>query len=212
MKPLPTKEIVVLVHGLWMTGIDMSLLHMRLRRRGFRVVQFSYPTIRRDIARNAASLQEFVHALDADTVHFVGHSMGGLVILRMLQDFPASDSGRVVLLGTPYSGSYVACRLAKFGFWRGLFGHSLEQCLLGNGPQWMGGGELGVIAGTLPLGGGWIIGGLPPPSDGVVTVAETCIPGMTAHLALRVSHTGMLFAPKVAREVAAFLQTGRFIQ
>jgi len=203
------KESVVLVHGLWMTGIDMFLLRRRLRRCGFDVVQFSYPTLRSDIATNAARLHEFSRALQNPVIHFIGHSLGGLVILRLFQDFPGQRPGRVVLLGTPCAGSYVAYRLSQcVGRW--LFGQSLEQGLLNDAHRWSGGRELGVIAGSLSFGGGMIVRGLPRPNDGTVAVRETYLSGMTEHITLPASHTGLVFSANVARQVCVFLQTGRF--
>ena len=203
------KETVIVVHGLWMTGIDMFLLRRHLRRCGFDVVQFSYPTLRSNIATNAMRLHEFARALESTTIHFVGHSLGGLVILRLFQDFPEQRPGRVVLLGTPCAGSYVARRLSQcLGRW--LFGQSLEQGLLSDTHCWSGGRELGVIAGNLSFGGGMMVRGLPHPNDGTVAVQETCLSGMTEHITLPVSHTGLVFSAKVVRQVCAFLKTGWF--
>ncbi|MEO5702676.1 MAG: alpha/beta hydrolase [Gammaproteobacteria bacterium] len=205
------KEIVVVVHGLWMTGIDMLLLRRRLRRCGYEVVQFTYPTMRNSIDANAARLHEFTRTFNQDaTIHFVGHSLGGLVILRLFQDFPERHSGRIVLLGTPCAGSHVAHRLSQYlGRW--LFGRSLDQGLLSDIHRWNGGRELGVIAGSLRMGGGLIVRDLPRPNDGTVAVQETYLPGMTEHIILPVSHTGLLFSETVARQLCAFLKTGCFI-
>lgn len=203
------KEIVVVVHGLWMTGIDMLLLRRRLRGCDFDVVQFTYPTMRNGIAANAARLHEFAGSLHNPTIHFIGHSLGGLVILRLFRDFPEQRPGRIVLLGTPCSGSYAAHRLTQYlGSW--LFGQSLEQGLLSDTHRWNGSRKLGVVAGSLSFGGGMIVRGLPRPNDGTVAVQETCLSGMTEHITLPVSHTGLLFSTTVARQVCAFLKTGRF--
>ncbi len=109
----PPPATVVLVHGLWMNGMEMCLLRRRLGKAGFATQRFSYPTVRSDIAANAARLQQFLSGLDADTVHFVGHSLGGLLILRLFADFPEQRPGRIVLLGTPYAGSATARNLAR---------------------------------------------------------------------------------------------------
>lgn len=203
--------MVVVVHGLWMTGIDMLLLRRRLRRCGYEVVQFTYPTMRNSIDANAACLQEFTRSFDQDaTIHFVGHSLGGLVILRLFQDFPARHPGRIVLLGTPCAGSHVARRLTEsLGRWP--FGRSLDQGLLSDAHCWNGGRELGVISGNLRMGGGLIVRDLPLPNDGTVAVQETYLSGMTEHITLPVSHTGLLFSKKVTQQTCAFLKTGRFL-
>jgi len=80
------RVIVVFVHGLWMTGVDMYLLRWRVRRCGFVVKQFSYSSIRASVSDNATGLQQFVDRLDADTIHLVGHSLGGLLIRQFIAD------------------------------------------------------------------------------------------------------------------------------
>lgn len=203
-------EIVVFVHGLWMNGWDMTLLRRRVRRCGFDARQFSYPSTKKTVQENAAALQRFAQTLDAPAVHFVGHSLGGLVVLQLFQDFPAQRPGRVVLLGTPYSGCHAAQRLARYALWRRFLGCSLQGGLLGVRPAWRAQRELGVIAGTFPLGGGLWLGSVPRPNDGTVAVAETQVPGMAAHLTLPVSHMGLLISTATARQTCAFLKTGRF--
>ncbi len=205
--PLAT---VVLVHGLWMNGLEMSLLRWRLSKDGFATQRFSYPTVHSDIAANAARLQQFLGGLEADTVHFVGHSLGGLLILRLFEDFPVQRPGRIVLLGTPFMGSATARNLARHAWGRRLLGRSLDKALLGDGPRWHGGHDLGVIAGTNPVGLGLLVGDLPQPNDGTVVMAETQgIPG-AASFTLPSSHSSLLFSATVARQVCLFLRNGRF--
>jgi len=84
---------VVLVHGLWMTGAELYLLHRRLAREGFRVHRFRYSTVRASVAENALRLYEFAAGLDATRLHFVGYSLGGIVTLRMLAGHHEKCSG-----------------------------------------------------------------------------------------------------------------------
>jgi len=205
-------EVVVFVPGIWMPGHEMALLRRRVARCGFHTARFPYPSVRRDIGHNAALLQNFLSTLDAKTVHFVGHSMGGLVVARLFHDFPEQRPGRIVTLGSPLAGSYVARRLS---------GHALGRLILGRGREplvaglvrWSGGHELGTIAGTLAVGIGRLLGpGLPKPSDGTVAVQETHLAGETDSIELPVTHTGLAFSAEVARQVCAFLKTGRFVR
>lgn len=200
---------MVLVHGLWMKGLAMTLLTQRLRGCGFTVVHFSYLSLARTVSENAARLGMLLASLTAPAIHLVGHSLGGLVILRLLKDKPDLPPGRVVLFGTPYAGSHAARGLAGHAATRWLLGKSYEGGLRGNGPVWPGGRELGVIAGSWSLGLGWLAPGLGKPNDGTVAVAETHIPGATGQIVLPVSHTGMLFSAEVAEAVCRFLHTGR---
>ena len=188
----------------------MSLLAQRLRGCGYTVVRFSYLSLARTVSENAARLGALLAALNTPVIHLVGHSLGGLVILRLLQDNPDLPPGRVVLFGTPYTGSHAARHLAGHAATRWLLGESYEGGLRGNGPSWSSGRELGVIAGSRSFGLGWLVPGLAKPNDGTVAVAETRIPGATGEIVLPVSHTGMLFSAEVAGAVCRFLHTGQF--
>lgn len=204
----------MLVHGLWMIGIDMALLRHRLRQCGFRPIQFSYPTIRRNITLNAAALNRFVARInaeiDAQVIHFVGHSLGGLLIRQFLHDFPSQRPGRIVTLGTPHNGSLVAQHFNRSSLGRLVLGQSLDHALLGDMPPWDTSREIGVIAGTLNLGVGRLVPDLVKPNDGTVSVAETCLNGMTDHIAVHVSHTALLFSTQAAGQTCAFLANGHF--
>lgn len=199
---------VVLLHGIWMRSLVTRLLAWRLRRCGYRVYAFDYPSVRRSPADNAAALQRFVAGLREPVVHFVAHSLGGLVVLHLFEAFPRQRPGRVVLLGTPLRGSLSAARLRRWPGGGRLLGRSVERGLLSNPPRWRGARELAVIAGRRSLGLGRVFGAMPGPNDGAVLVAETRVERLTDHCVLPVSHTGLLFAAAVARAVCCFLRSG----
>jgi pimeloyl-ACP methyl ester carboxylesterase len=205
-------EAVVLIHGLWFSGRIMFLLARRLRRRGFVVRAFCYPSVRADLRANAASLASFLDTLDAETVHLVGHSLGGILIRTLFHYHPEQKPGRLVTLGTPHGGCRVAQHLNRHGFWRRVMGRGVAQLLAGEPRQWAPPArETGAICGTRSFGlGRFLYRGLPRPNDGLLTVKESAFPAAREHLALPVSHTGMLFSRAVARQVAAFLADGRF--
>jgi pimeloyl-ACP methyl ester carboxylesterase len=192
-----------------MPGFDMALLQHRLRGAGYRPVRFHYASLRRTLQENALSLADFTAALDEPIVHFVGHSLGGLVIRHLFHMRPQSRPGHVVTLGTPHKPSQTAQMLYKAAFGP-LLGRSLEQGLLGGVPPWPGTHALGVIAGSLGIGIGRLFPGLPKPNDGTVAVAETELNGAADHIVLPVTHTGMLISSEVAKQTAAFLAEGHF--
>jgi pimeloyl-ACP methyl ester carboxylesterase len=144
-----------------------------------------------------------------EKIHFVGHSLGGLIALQALQRNPGLSHGHVVCLGSPLRGSAAARGMARLPGGSFLIGKSLE--ILRNGiERWDGTQAVGAIAGRLPMGLGVALGALASPHDGTVSVAETEIPGLTDHCIVPVTHTGLLFSEEVAAQTIAFLGSARF--
>jgi pimeloyl-ACP methyl ester carboxylesterase len=203
---------VVFVHGLWMTGHESLLLTARLRRaRGYSTQLYHYASMRAPIAHSAAGLRAAMHAIDAPQVHLVGHSLGGLVILRCLQAQALAPPGRVVFLGTPCGGSRAAQVLGARRWGRALLGRAMaEELLAPSLRRWEADRPLGVIAGTAGAGLGRLLLSFGEANDGTVTVAETRIEGASEHLCLPVTHSTMLLSARVARATADFLEHGSF--
>jgi len=205
-------QTVVLLHGLWFPGYILFVLARRLRRQGFTVHAFSYPSVRADLSANAEWLARFLGTLDADTVHLVGHSLGGILIRALFHYSPPRQAGRIVTLGTPHGGSRVARHLSRHALWHRLMGSGVAQLLAGTPQEWSSPPrDIGVICGTRSFGmGRLLVRDLPLPNDGLLTVKESAFPAAREHLALPVSHTGMLFSREVAEQVGQFLMTGKF--
>jgi pimeloyl-ACP methyl ester carboxylesterase len=209
--PRDARAITVLVHGLWVHGMLMQLQRRYLARMGFDAVCYSYPSVRLTLTENADRLAQYARTLSAPVIHWVGHSLGGLVILRMLERAAALPPGRVVLLGSPYGRSYAGRALAGSALGARMLGRSMGEWLHMERPAQFPGREIGVIAGTLGIGLGRVFApDLPAPNDGAVTVAETRITAACDHIELPVTHTGMVFSRRVARATGAFLRDGRF--
>jgi len=200
---------VVLVHGLWYRAWSLASLKKRLRSSGHTVHCFSYPTLRQSPEHNARSLAEFCRRHCTGEVRFVGHSLGGLVIMAMLEMEHGLQTGRIVLLGTPINGSVVARRLGSTGIGRKLLGRSGPALGASHAPD-LSGRECGMIAGTRSRGLGKLTGALAGANDGTVRLAETQSDLFTDHIELAVTHTGMLFSEDVARQVTSFLERGAF--
>ncbi len=200
---------VVLVHGLWYGPVSMALMALRLEERGFDCHRFGYPTLSETVASNARALFEFARGLGGDQVDFVGHSLGGIVILRMFDEYRGLPPGRVVLLGSPVRGSDLAAHLASVRMIRPLIGQARTALERGfsHSPA---GRETGVIAGTRPVGLGRVLGNLEEPSDGTILVKETRLDDATDMLELPVTHTGLVLSAEVCEQVAHFLGNGSF--
>lgn len=203
----------VFVHGLFLNGAEFTLLRRRLARDfGIPGHRFSYPTVRGSVDGAVAMLRRFVERIDAERIHFVGHSLGGLILCRYFEAFPCDRPGRVVMLGSPLSGSRSAQAVARHALTRRIIGPLVHAELVQpcQPRRWQCPVELGVIAGTSPMGLGRFFARFDEDCDGTVAVSETRLPGQTAHLTLPVSHMGMLMSARVARQVGEFLAHGRF--
>jgi pimeloyl-ACP methyl ester carboxylesterase len=204
--------VVVFVHGLWMTGYESLLLRARLRRAyHYATHLYRYASVRSTIEDSAAGLRAAIAAIDAPLVHLVGHSLGGVVIMRALQGGGVVPPGRVVFLGTPCGGSRVARVLGASRLGRAVLGPAVAQELLvAQMRRWELDRPLGVIAGTANFGLGRLLLSFNEANDGTVTVAETRIEGASGHLCLPVTHSSMLVSARVARATADFLEHGTF--
>ena len=219
------KETVVLLHGIGVNGWTMARLGSALARDGYRVVNLSYPSRTvplETLARDWLPAQLVAHhTAAAPRLHFVTHSMGGILVRTWLAEqrragtsLPA-NLGRVVMLAPPNAGSEAADRLGRSRIFRAVLGPNLAR--LGTAPDhlpkslgpWPAAAELGIITGNRsvnPLASVWV----PKPNDGPVSVAATHLAGERAHRVLPVSHTGILFRAATARAVSTFLRFGRF--
>jgi pimeloyl-ACP methyl ester carboxylesterase len=212
-------DLVILVHGLWMSGIELVSLKNRLNGdHGFEAVPFSYPSVSGSMLDHVKELREFAQAQAAERMHFVGHSLGGLVVLNLLEATADLPPGRAVLLGSPLQGSRAAQGFARWPLGKAMLGITMRQEFLPDaslGPRtttrtWNDRREVGVIAGSSGFGLGRFVAKLDGENDGTVMVEETQLPGARDHLVLPVTHTGMLFSGEVAKQTAHFLHNGRF--
>ena len=202
-------EHVILLHGLWMRSFTLTMLRKRLERAGYAVHLFDYASVMHDPELSVAELLKRAHALRGQTVHFVGHSLGGLIVLRALQLEHTLEAGRVVCLGSPLCGSEVARSIAGLPGGALLIGKS-AQILREGLRRWSGPNAVGAIAGRLPIGLGFVVGSLASPNDGTVSVAETRLPGLTDHCVVPATHLGLVFSDEAANQTVAFLRHERF--
>jgi pimeloyl-ACP methyl ester carboxylesterase len=208
----PAPALVILVHGLWQSGLELFVMRRRLQADGsLRALFFTYPTTVGTMSNHVRRLIDCARAHKAEQLHFVGHSLGGLVVLRALEITDDLPPGRAVLLGSPLQGSRTAQSLARLPFGRALLGGALTQeCVDWSPRKWSGRREVGVIAGSMGFGVGRLLASLDAAHDGTVLVEETRLPGAKDHMVVAASHTGLLVSAQVAEQTRHFLDRGVF--
>jgi pimeloyl-ACP methyl ester carboxylesterase len=193
--------------GTWI----MSLLAHELRTQGFETRSVSYDSVSAPPEEHVRRLAEQLADVESRVLHFVAHSMGGLITLRyLISEHRPGSAGRTVLLGTPARGSQAALEFGRQPWGPLMLGKSAELWQSALPDAVPAGLEVGAIAGSEPFGLGALLVDLPGASDGVVTVEETRIEGLRDHIVLPVSHTGMLMSRPVAEHTGTFLRTGAF--
>jgi triacylglycerol lipase len=209
-------EAIVLIHGLGRTTLSMRRMERELEKQGYHVLNFTYPSTRLPIERAAELLDRTVtqHALDrAPRLHFVTHSLGGIVLRQYLKVSHPWNLGRVVMLAPPNHGSELVDRLKENLFFKLFTGPAAQQ--LGTDPMSMPARlgpatfDVGVMAGDRSLNP-LFSACIPGPADGKVPVASTQLDGMRDFLLVHHTHTWMTWRMEVIRAVVCYLQTGRF--
>ncbi len=211
-------DTVICVHGFWSHGAGMYLIKRRLENEyGMRALLFSYPSVRGTLDENAAALATFIENEGMSGAHIVGHSLGGVVALRMLANHADAPPGRVVCLGSPLTGSRAANFLDTQDWAEPIIGHSLPKGVIhepasGWAQDVCATREVGVIAGNASIGLAQFVAEFEEDNDGTVAVSETQLQGVRDHLVMSVSHNGMLLSGRVVDQAAAFLKRGEFLR
>lgn len=198
------KAQVALVPGLWMPAAAMALFSARLASRGYKVDLFAYRG-RGAYARNLEALALFAR----ERTLFVGHSLGGVLVLDMLNRHAEIQPSAVVLVGAPVRGCLAGRRFGRTQIGRWLMGAS-RPVWEERAARWTRAAPLGVVAGTLPMGLGRVFGTLPGPNDGVVCVDETTVDGMADRALVHRGHSMLVVSTEVSSLVGSFLARGRF--
>lgn len=213
-----TVDTVICIHGIWSHGTGMYLIKRRLESEyGLRALLFNYASVRGTLDDNAARLSAFILDNKLDSAHLLGHSLGGVIALRMLADEPDAVPGRVVCIGSPLTGSRAAEFLSRQDWAEPFVGHSLTAGVVhAAANEWASQvceeRDVGIIAGTVPIGFGRLVTRFDGDNDGSVAVSETRLDGARDHICLPVSHKGMLVSKTVVDQAAAFLKRGEFLR
>jgi triacylglycerol lipase len=211
----PHHDTVILVHGLFNWPIIMKRIEWALEREGYQVINWGYPSRDDTIEEHAAKLDRLVRSIHSNrTIHFVGFSLGGLVVRYYLTHYELPPAGRFVMIAPPNHGSERADQLYPYRWFRWLYGtHSTEQLCASNRQFYEEMGrppiEFGIIAGGRGDGRGFSRR-LEGDDDGTVTVESAKLSGSADFILLPHMHTVLLLVPETSRQVAVFLQSGRF--
>jgi pimeloyl-ACP methyl ester carboxylesterase len=208
---------VVLLHGIARTSRSLYKIETALHRSRFTTLNLDYASRSKPLEALAADIAPDIERFTARTdgsIHFVGYSMGGLLIRVYLAKYRPPRLGRVVMLGTPNGGSEVADVLQRLAIYRAFYGPAGLQLSTQQDPALRAlppvDYDLGIVAGvgTIDPISSFLI--LPRPNDGKVSVERTRLDGMTDHTIVRASHPGLLRHPAAIEQTIAFLRDGRF--
>lgn len=211
----PSGDYVVLLHGLGRTSKSMWLLERKLAKRGFSVVNLDYPSRKYPIERLSGYLGNMIRSLCPDKkkkIHFVTHSLGGIILRCYLKENRLKNIGRVVMLSSPNKGSELVDNFEKNVFFK-IAGPSGKQLGTKSSsiPNTIGSAnfELGIIIGNRSINP--IYSRLiPGADDGTVSVDSSKIEGMTDFLIVKHTHSFIMNSPEVIKQVICFLEKGRF--
>jgi pimeloyl-ACP methyl ester carboxylesterase len=192
-----------------MPGFALQLLAARFSAAGYATHLFRYRG-RSPLEANVEGLARFVGAAIGErAAHFVGHSLGGLLILETVNRHAQMAVASAVLLGSPVRGCLSGRRLRATAAGRWMMG-ACAPLWDEREARWVRDAPLGVIAGTLSMGLGRLLGRLPDANDGVVRVCETAVEGMTACRHVEHAHSSLIVSRQVADLTAGFMARGQF--
>ena len=211
------QECVIVLHGLGRTAFSMSAIEDALVEAGYCVWNRSYPSRTADIEWLAATAVSdglaYCESQQAVRIHFVTHSLGGILVRQYLQENRVENLGRIVMLSPPNQGSEVADLLKDHAVYRFATGPAGQQ--LGTGtssvPLLLGPipGEIGIIAGN-SSSDPWFSPLIPGDDDGKVSVEHAKLAEMRDFLMVDSGHTFIMREKTVIAQILAFLQRGKF--
>ena len=214
--PTQAVECVVLLHGLARTSSSMDKMADAFEEAGYVVSNSTYPSRKHPIEKLApmAVKAGISECPPGSAIHFVTHSLGGILLRYYLEQQDISNLGRVVMLAPPNQGSGVVDKLRYFPGFKAINGPAGMQ--LGTGedsiPSQLGpvAFELGIIAGRKTFNPILSLY-LQNPDDGKVSVEDTKVEGMTDFIVVPRSHPFIMKAAEVIAQAVSFIKTRRFV-
>lgn len=215
--PKQTQDTVILLHGMWRDADAMEPAENFLSQQGYHTLNLSYPSTEKSIE---VLVRDYLHpaveklqSKQPENIHFVTHSMGGILVRYYLEHYDIPALGRVVMLSPPNKGSQLSNIVLDLSWLDWLIGPAAQQ-LATHEQSWVNqlqpvGFDLGVIAGN--YNPNWLTSWLlPGEDDGVVSMENTKVEGMQDFLVVSEEHFELRKYPPVLQQVAYYLQHGQF--
>lgn len=212
---LAAEEVVILLHGLIRTSASMEAMEDALLEEAYIVHNIDYPSRHFPIEQLAKEVRKRVEALTEsdDTIHFVTHSMGGILVRTIQKETPLENIGRVVMLSPPNQGSELADSLGELRLYDWINGPAGGQ--LGTDPDGYVNSlgpvdfELGVIAGDRSIN--WINSIIiPGKDDGKVSIERAKVEGMKDYKVIHATHPYIMKNNEAVTATIRFLKSGSF--
>ena len=210
-------ECVILLHGMGRTAFSLGPIESALEGEGYQVWNHSYPSLTQSVDEVAGPALEaalnFCQEKGAHKVHFVTHSLGGIIVRYYLQDRHIAGLGRIVMLAPPNRGSEVTDQMKDGFFYRTFMGPAGQE--LGTDSDSLPNrlkpipGEIGIIAGEKD-GASWFLPEIPGEDDGKVAVERTKLAEMKDFLLVEAGHTFIMRDEEVIRQILFFIRNGVF--
>lgn len=208
-------DYVVILHGITRSNKHMQKLATYLQKDGFDVINLSYPSTTHTIEDLTEIINKEISQRTPEDkrIHFIGYSMGGLMVRALIHKYNYKNLGKVVQLAPPNQGSEVADFVKNFWPYKKIFGPAGQQLITDQSAVKHIFGEvnyeLGIIAGNAtidPISSAII----PGENDGKVAVKRTKLEGMKDHIVVSASHTFFPFNKEVQKQTLYFLKNGNF--
>jgi esterase/lipase len=208
-------DYVVILHGITRSNKHMQKLATYLQKDGFDIINLNYPSTTNKIEDLTEIINKeiFQRTTEKKPIHFIGYSMGGLVVRALIHKYNYKNLGKVVQLAPPNQGSEVADFVKNFWPYKKIFGPAGQQLITDQSAVKHIFGEvnyeLGIIAGNAtidPISSAII----PGENDGKVAVKRTKLEGMKDHIVVSASHTFFPSNKEVQKQTLYFLKNGNF--
>lgn len=207
------RELVFLLHGLYMNSFIMTRFARHLKKECYLVSIIDYNSVNIDIYSLFDKINNEIEKHQPSKVHFIGHSLGGLMIREYLSKNDLNLPGRVVTLGTPHQTASIANKLKELNL-DFVLGNAKDYGLIKplDHNKWEFEHELGTISGTKALGVRQVF--FPSEddiqTDGTVTLLESKLDGSIDDIELDVNHTALVYSRDVMNHAISFLKEGKF--